>query len=153
MNIFIQMSKKYLTRAKCMSNHDNIKINIFFYQLVKIVNVLSDKKSKQNLEKRKAAQSLAQRKRYARIKNDPVLYELQKEKDKAKYKRQRENKIKKNIQEMSNQEEKAQRERWRKNRKKYLQKKKNEKKIALVCDNDDDKNERRKILSENDPLS
>ena len=75
---------------------------------------------------RLAQQRLYKRRKYAEIKNDPELYALEKEKQRAKYKKRKEEKKQKSITERSPREQRQLRKQWKANAKKYRQRKKEE---------------------------
>lgn len=66
----------------------------------------------------------AEKKRYNKIKNDPVKYEQQKLKEKLKYLKKKEKKLVKPISEMTSREKRAKRKAWRNNSKNYRENKK-----------------------------
>lgn len=89
-------------------------------------------KPKKSSEEKRAAQRLYQRERYARIKNDPILYEIEKEKNRKKYLDQKKRKIKVSIKEMTRRNQKAQRAKWKENSKKYLDRKRKERETTQI---------------------
>lgn len=73
---------------------------------------------------RLAQQRLCKRRKYLEIKNDPELYALEKEKQRAKYRKRKEEKKQKSITEKSPREQRKLRKQWKENSKKYRQRKK-----------------------------
>ncbi|RVE51171.1 hypothetical protein evm_004136 [Chilo suppressalis] len=81
------------------------------------------KNNKKDLEKRREAQKMCKKRRYADIKNDPELLEAEKRKRRERYLKQKEAKkeLKKSARAL-----KEQRKKWRENSKRYRQRKREE---------------------------
>lgn len=82
------------------------------------------RKKQQSREERLAKAKIARRNRYAKIKADPVLYALEKEKERQRYKKRREQKKLLSVEEMTPRARRLQRKKWRENFRKHFQKKK-----------------------------
>lgn len=83
-----------------------------------------DRKKKSKENKRLENQKIARRKRYAQIKADPVLYELEKEKEKRRHQKRKDEKKIKSVNEESPRVQREKRKKWREASKKYRQNKK-----------------------------
>lgn len=104
---------------------------------------MNKKRKIERLEKQK----IARREKYAEIKQDPVLYELVKEKEKLRYQERKKKKQIKSVHEESSRDQREKRKKWREASKKYRLEKKNKLKkqpviseVVLVKapDNDND---------------
>lgn len=78
-------------------------------------------KNKKYVENRRLAQRICKKRKYNEIKNDPELLEIEKQKRRERYLKQKEAKKEKSFREI-----KEQRKRWKENSKRYRQKKKEE---------------------------
>lgn len=86
---------------------------------------ISDKRrrKKQSQEEAIAKARLARRNRYAKLKEDPALYALEKEKDKQRYIKRKKEKRVLSVSEMTPLARELQRKKWRENYRKYQQRK------------------------------
>ncbi|CAH2095504.1 unnamed protein product [Euphydryas editha] len=82
------------------------------------------RKKKQSKEEALAKAKIARRNRYNKIKADPILYALEKQKERERYKKRREQKKLLSIVEMTPRAKRLQRKKWRENFRKHFQKKK-----------------------------
>lgn len=82
------------------------------------------RKKQQSKEETLAKAKIARRNRYAKIKADPILYALEKEKERQRYKKRREQKKLLSVAEMTPRARRLQRKKWRENFRKHFQKKK-----------------------------
>lgn len=83
-------------------------------------------------EEKLAKDRLRKRENYIRIKNDPELYSIQKEKERIRYLARKEKKNVCSITEMTPRAQREQRRRWRKNSQNYLKRKEEQKKVTKI---------------------
>nr|XP_049692419.1 histone-lysine N-methyltransferase, H3 lysine-79 specific [Helicoverpa armigera] len=91
-----------------------------------------DRKKSSKENKRLEKQKIARRIRYAEIKADPVLYELEKEKEKRRYQKRKDQKKIKSVNQLSPRDQREKRKKWREAAKKYRENKKEESKKQTV---------------------
>ncbi|XP_075977850.1 uncharacterized protein LOC142977668 [Anticarsia gemmatalis] len=90
---------------------------------------------KQTREERLLKKRLAERRRYERIKSDEQLWKEKQEKNKHSYLRRKKEKKQLSIAEMTPRQQRLQRKAWRKNFKAFHSRKKAQKRIALLLEN------------------
>lgn len=103
-------------------------------------------KKKVSNQEKLANDRLRKKREYMKIKSDPELYRIQKEKERKRYLLKKENNKIQSIKDMSTRAQREQRRRWRENSRKYYKKKEEQRKIERILlensppdtDNDDD---------------
>ncbi|XP_046975173.1 protein PXR1-like [Vanessa cardui] len=97
---------------------------------------MAKEKKKKSREEKLAQQRLHKKEKYQEIKNDPEKYAIQKEKERLRYLKRKEQKKLKSIKDLTPRQQRQQRKKWKENRQRYVEKKKQARAVQqMLVDN------------------